>query len=168
MPVFGLNSGAMPIMGYNFGARNKKRLLQALKCGVLYAFAIMTVGLVLFQIFPDVFLRMFDASDNMMEIGVRALRIISLCFPFAAIGIMLSTLFQAVGQGVNSMIMSLCRQIIVLIPVAYLLAMEWGLNAVWYAFVIAEAVSLFVCIALLRRTHARYIKPLDDQPEAAK
>ena len=168
MPVFGLNSGAMPIMGYNFGARNKKRLLQALKCGVLYAFAIMTVGLVLFQIFPDVFLRMFDASDNMMEIGVRALRIISLCFPFAAIGIMLSTLFQAVGQGVNSMIMSLCRQIIVLIPVAYLLAMEWGLNAVWYAFVIAEAVSLFVCIALLRRTHARYIKPLDDQPEAVK
>ena len=168
MPVFGLNSGAMPIMGYNFGARNKKRLLQALKCGVLYAFAIMTVGLVLFQIFPDVFLRMFDASDNMMEIGVRALRIISLCFPFAAIGIMLSTLFQAVGQGVNSMIMSLCRQIIVLIPVAYLLAMEWGLNAVWYAFVIAEAVSLFICIALLRRTHARYIKPLDDQPEAVK
>ncbi len=166
MPVFGLNSGAMPIMGYNFGARNKKRLMQALKCGVLYALTIMVVGLLLFQLFPDVFLRMFDASEHMMQIGVRALRTISICFPFAAIGIMLSTMFQAVGQGVNSMIMSLCRQIIVLIPAAYLLAMEWGLNAVWYAFPIAEGVSLFVCAALLRRTYVRYIKPLDEKKEA--
>ena len=167
MPVFGLNSGAMPIMGYNFGARNKKRLMQALKCGVLYALAIMMVGLLVFQIFPDVLLELFDASENMMQIGMIALRTISFCFPFAAVGIMLSTLFQAVGQGVNSMIMSLCRQIIVLIPVAYLLAMEWGLNAVWYAFLIAEAASLVVCAVLLRRTYARYIKPLDEKTEAA-
>lgn len=166
MPVFGLNSGAMPIMGYNFGARNKKRLMQALKCGVLYALAIMTVGLLVFQLFPDVLLELFDASENMMQIGMIALRTISFCFPFAAVGIMLSTLFQAVGQGVNSMIMSLCRQIIVLIPVAYLLAMEWGLNAVWYAFLIAEAASLVVCAVLLRRTYARYIKPLDEKTEA--
>ena len=166
MPVFGLNSGAMPIMGYNFGARNKKRLMQALKCGALYALAIMTVGLLVFQLFPDVLLALFDASDHMMQIGVRALRTISFCFPFAAIGIMLSTLFQAVGQGVNSMIMSLCRQIIVLIPAAYFLAMEWGLDAVWYAFLIAEGVSLFVCITLLRRTYTRYIEPLGADAEA--
>ena len=166
MPVFGLNSGAMPIMGYKFGARNKKRLMQALKCGALYALAIMTVGLLVFQLFPDVLLALFDASDHMMQIGVRALRTISFCFPFAAIGIMLSTLFQAVGQGVNSMIMSLCRQIIVLIPAAYFLAMEWGLDAVWYAFLIAEGVSLFVCITLLRRTYTRYIEPLGADAEA--
>ena len=79
---------------------------------------------------------------------------------------MLSTLFQAVGQGVNSMIMSLCRQIIVLIPAAYFLAMEWGLDAVWYAFLIAEGVSLFVCIMLLRRTYTRYIEPLGADAEA--
>ena len=141
--------------------------MQALKCGVLYALAIMMVGLLVFQIFPDVLLELFDASENMMQIGMIALRTISFCFPFAAVGIMLSTLFQAVGQGVNSMIMSLCRQIIVLIPVAYLLAMEWGLNAVWYAFLIAEAASLVVCAVLLRRTYARYIKPLDEKTEAA-
>ena len=161
MPVFGLNSGAMPIMGYNYGARNKKRLLQALKCGVLYALTIMLIGLVIFQIFPDVLLNLFDASEHMMQIGMRALRTISFCFPFAAIGIMLSTMFQAVGQGINSMIMSLSRQIIVLIPAAYLLATFLGLDAVWYAFVIAEAVSLVVCIFLLRRTYVRYIKPMD-------
>lgn len=161
MPVFGLNSGAMPIMGYNYGARNKARLMQALKCGVIYAFTIMIIGLAIFQIFPKQLLMMFDASEHMLEIGVPALRTISICFPFAAIGIMLGCLFQAVGQGVYSMFNSLCRQIFAIIPLAYLLAMTVGLKAVWAAFPLAEIVALTVCGIFLRRTYIRFIKPLD-------
>ncbi|MBQ7113803.1 MAG: MATE family efflux transporter [Clostridia bacterium] len=161
MPVFGLNSGAMPIMGYNYGARNKARLMQALKCGVIYAFTIMIIGLAIFQIFPKQLLMMFDASEHMLEIGVPALRTISICFPFAAVGIMLGCLFQAVGQGVYSMFNSLCRQIFAIIPLAYLLAMTVGLKAVWAAFPLAEIVALTVCGILLRRTYIRFIKPLD-------
>ena len=161
MPVFGLNSGAMPIMGYNYGARNKARLMQALKCGVIYAFTIMIIGLAIFQIFPKQLLMMFDASEHMLEIGVPALRTISICFPFAAIGIMMGTMFQAVGQGVYSMFNSLCRQIFAIIPLAYLLAMTVGLKAVWAAFPLAEIVALTVCGIFLRRTYIRFIKPLD-------
>lgn len=167
MPVFGLNSGAMPIMGYNYGARNKKRLMDALKCGVVYAFSIMMLGLLVFQLFPEQLLMMFDASENMIEIGVPALRTISICFPFAAIGIMLGSLFQAVGQGIYSMFNSLCRQLFALIPLAYLLAMTVGLNAVWAAFPLAESVALTLCIIFLRRTYMRYIKHLDAGKEGA-
>ena len=160
MPVFGLNSGAMPIMGYNFGARNKKRLMQTLKCGALYALAIMTIGLLVFQLFPDVLLALFDASDHMMQIGVRALRTISFCFPFAAIGIMLSTLFQAVGKGVYSLINSLGCQLMVLLPAAWLLSRLGDLSAVWWSFPIAEVVSLAVCLLLYRRVDRTMLKTL--------
>lgn len=167
MPVFGLNSGAMPIMAYNYGAGDKKRLMEALRAGVIYALIIMLTGLALFQLIPDVFMRMFDASDEMTEIGVKALRIISLCFPLAALSIMFSTLFQAVGRGMLSLIVTLFRQIAALLPAAYLLAkLAGGLPAVWYSFPAAEAVGLVAATIMLIRVYSDNVKRL--QPREAE
>ena len=154
MPVFGLNSGTMPIMSYNYGARNRKRVEEALRCGCLYAVAIMSVGTVLFQIFAEQFLLLFDASAFMLEIGVPALRIISWCFPVAAVSIMFSTLFQAIGNGKLSLFVSACRQLAVILPVAYFLSQAFGLKATWWAYPIAEAISMAVSAVLLVRTLA--------------
>lgn len=114
MPVFGLNTGLMPIIGYNYGAGNRKRLLSALKIGAVIAAVIMAVGMAVFWIFPEWLLGIFEASDEMVEIGVPALRSISLCFVPAAIGIICSTLFQAVGMGTRSLFVSLLRQLILI------------------------------------------------------
>lgn len=143
MPVFGLNQGVSPIIGYNFGARNKKRMYAALSWGVLIALIIMSVGLLLFQIAPGWLLSLFDADQMMMTIGIPVLRIISISFVFAAVGIMFSSLFQATGYGLYSMIMSFSRQLVVLLPVAFLLS-KIDLSVMWYAFPIAEAASLIV------------------------
>lgn len=159
MPVFGLTHGVMPIMGYNYGARNKKRLLNALKTGTLIAGIIMTAGTFLFMIFPGQLLMLFNASEEMMRIGVPALRIISLCFIPAALGIMLSTLFQAVGVGIYSLIVSISRQLLVILPAAYLLG-KIGVGFVWYAFPIAEVVSFAVTGLLFRQLYAEKIKHL--------
>lgn len=159
MPVFGLNQGVMPIMGYSYGARNKKRLISTLKYGCIIAFSIMLIGTVLFWAFPNQMLMMFNANDEIIRIGVPALRIISLCFTSAAIGIMFSTLFQAVGIGINSLIISLLRQIVVLLPAAYLLSLI-GLEAVWYAFPIAEGISLIASIVMFRFVYRKHIKNL--------
>lgn len=154
MPVFGLNQGLMPVMGYNYGARKKSRLLSAVKIGCAIGAGIMGVGMAGFWLLPDRLLLIFNASGRMLQIGVPALRIISLCFLPAAFDIIFSTTFQAVGDGVKSLIISLLRQLVVLLPCAYLLS-KIGLNAVWYAFPIAECVSLAASIFLyctLRRT----------------
>lgn len=143
MPVFGLNQGVSPIIGYNFGARNKKRMYAALSWGVLIALIIMSAGLLLFQIAPGWLLSLFDADQMMMTIGIPVLRIISISFVFAAAGIMFSSLFQATGYGLYSMIMSFSRQLVVLLPVAFLLS-KIDLSVTWYAFPIAEAASLIV------------------------
>lgn len=161
MPVFGLNSGTMPIMSYNYGARNRKRVEEALRCGCLYAVAIMSVGTVLFQIFAEQFLLLFDASAFMLEIGVPALRIISWCFPVAAVSIMFSTLFQAIGNGKLSLFVSACRQLAVILPVAYFLSQAFGLKATWWAYPIAEAISMVVCGIFLVRTLRTQIATLD-------
>lgn len=145
MPVFGLTHGVMPIMGYNYGARNHKRLMSALRIGMIIALLIMAIGVVLFWAIPDVFLQIFNASQNMLDIGVPALRTISLCFLPAALGILFSTLFQAVGKGTYSLMISLLRQLIILVPVAYFLA-SISVQAVWYAFPVAEVVSLFASV----------------------
>ncbi|OCN00353.1 MATE family efflux transporter [Clostridium sp. W14A] len=157
MPVFGLNQGLMPVMGYNYGAKNKGRLLSAVKIGCIIAAAIMAVGVAGFWLFTDKLLLIFNASDRMLEIGVPALRTISLCFLPAAFGIVFSTTFQAVGDGIKSLTISLLRQIGVLLPCAYLLS-KIGLEAVWYAFPIAEGISLMASILLfylLKRTTLR-------------
>jgi putative MATE family efflux protein len=147
MPVFGLTQGVMPIMGYNYGAGNKKRLLKCFKIGTIFAVVIMAIGTIIFWVFPTELLRIFKASDQMLEMGVPALRIISLCFLPAAIGILCSTLFQAVGLGKNSLLVSILRQLVVIVPVAYLLS-KISLGAVWYSFPIAETVSLLASIWL--------------------
>lgn len=149
MPVFGLNQGLMPVMGYNYGAGNQNRLLSAVKIGSVIAASIMGIGVVGFWLFPDKLLLIFSASARMLQIGVPALRTISLCFLPAAFGIVFSTTFQAVGDGVKSLIISLLRQLVVLLPCAYLLS-KISLDAVWYAFPIAESVSLAASIILYR------------------
>lgn len=160
MPVFGLTHGVMPIMGYNFGARNKKRLLEALNYGIVIAVAIMTAGLGVFQFIPDSLLKIFNAYPEMLEVGVPALRIISLCFVLAAIGIIFSTLFQAVGKGLRSMLTSLLRQLGVIIPSAYILS---GINPsyVWWAFPIAEGVAMTVAFLFFINLYKKVITPLE-------
>lgn len=162
MPVFGLNQGVMPIMGYNYGAQNRRRLIKALKIGCLFALCIMCLGTVLFWTFPKQLLLIFEASPQMLEIGMPALRIISLCFPMAALGILFSTLFQATGMGGKSLFISLLRQLICILPVAYLLAQVGGLHAVWYAFPIAETVSLVASVLIFWQLYQKKLQFIPD------
>lgn len=159
MPVFGLTQGVMPIMGYNYGAKNKHRLLSALKIGSIIAILIMLIGTILFMSIPDKLLMIFNASEQMLEIGVKALRTISLCFVPAAIGIMFSTLFQAIGQGHKSLYISILRQLVIILPAAYLLS-KIGLYYVWYSFPIAEVFSLMVSVIFLSMIYKKTIKNL--------
>lgn len=166
MPVFGLTQGLMPIMGYNYGARNKKRLTSSIKQGCVIALVIMTLGMLLFLIFPDKLLGIFNASQELLDIGIPALRIICSCFIFAALGIVGSTLFQSVGRGVYSLIVSLMRQLAVLVPAAWILAKLTGnVNAVWWAFPIAEVFSLLVTVFLFLRLYRTELKHLETAKE---
>lgn len=160
MPVFGLNQGAMPIMGYNFGARNRKRLMQAYKYALLTALVIMTVGTILFQLFPQLFLKMFSADAEMLEMGVPALRIISICFIPAAFGIMTSTLFQGTGHGVYSLLGSLIRQLIGILPLAYIIYHAAGITASWASFPLAEIIGLIYSAVMLKYLYKKEIKTL--------
>lgn len=151
MPIFGLTNGVIPIVAYNYGARNKKRIYQTLKLGATIAVSIMLIGMIVFQVFPETLLRLFNASDDMLAIGIPALRIISLSFTFAGFCIISSSIFQALGNGVYSLIMSVARQLVVILPVAFIFAKLFGLTMVWYAYPIAEVVSVIICIILLKR-----------------
>lgn len=146
MPCFGLNQGVMPIIGYNYGARNKARLYSALKRGIIIAIGIMIIGTVVMWTIPDTLIAMFGGTQEIMNIGIPAFRTISICFVPAAAGILFTTLFQAVGKGIRSLIMSFCRQLVLILPIAYLLSCLFGYTAVWYAFPIAEAFSLVIAI----------------------
>lgn len=167
MPVFGLTQGVMPIMGYNFGARNKRRLLSALRICCIIAVAIMAAGLIVFQLIPARLLSIFNASENMLAIGVPALRTISLCFIPAALGIAFSTLFQAVGSGISSLIVSLLRQLILLLPCAYFLS-RISLDAVWFAFPLAEIFSFAASMIMAYRIYRLQIKNMPDPLPAAQ
>lgn len=152
MPVFGLNNGMVPIIAYNYGAQKPDRIHKTIRLGMAYAVAIMAVGLLVFQLIPKQLLLMFDASDAMLEIGAPALRIMSLAFVFAGIGIVSGSSCQAFGYSVYSMLISIARQIVVLIPAAYLLSLTGVLRSIWFAFPIAEIVSLFLSLFFLRTT----------------
>lgn len=162
MPVFGLTQGLMPIMGYNYGARKKSRLLSTIKIGNIIAVIIMAIGVVLFWVFPEQFLQIFNADRAMIEMGVPALQIISLCFIPAALGITFSTVFQAVGTGLYSLIVSVLRQLVILLPAAYLLA-KLGLNAVWYSLPIAEVFSFVASILIFSHLYKKSIRPMSEQ-----
>ncbi len=160
MPVFGLTNGMIPIVAYNYGAQNKKRIYQTIKLSAAIAVGIMLVGVVVFQLFPETLLGLFEASEHMLEIGIPALRIISLSFVFAGFCIVSSCVFQALGNGVYSMLMSIARQIVVILPVAYIFAKQFGLGMVWFAYPIAEVVSVVICLLLLKRIINNKVKPL--------
>ena len=172
MPVFGLNQGALPVMGYNYGARNRKRLMGAYKITLTAAVVIMALGLVLFQLLPEQMLMLFvDKSDaaaaqEMIEVGVPALKTISLSFLGAAFGIINSTLFQATARGMNSLIVSVCRQLVVILPAAWILGQQFGLNAVWYSFPIAEIAAFFISYILLWREYRTELRFLGVEREA--
>lgn len=162
MPIYGLNNGMVPIIAYNYGARKKDRLLRTVKLGVLYAVLIMIVGLLVVQTVPDKIFLLFQADENMLSIGVPALRIISLSFVFAGYCVVTSATFQALGEGIQSMIVSIVRQLVVLLPAAWLLAKLGDVNLVWYAFPIAELASLTLCTVFLVRTYRKLIRPLGE------
>lgn len=161
MPVFGLTSGMIPIVGFNYGARNRERIVHTIKLASLMALAIVTVGFTIFQVFPGWILgTLFDASDAMLAIGVPALRIISLHFVLAAISIILSSAFQALGKGMYSLMMSVSRQLLVLLPTAYLLGRFFSFEAIWLSFPIAEVAAVVMALLLYRNLYEKEIKPL--------
>lgn len=149
MPVFGLNNGMIPVISYNYGAGNRERVVKAVKTSAVMAVGIMLMGLLVFQTIPGLLLNMFDASETMLEIGMPALRTISLSFLFAGFGIACSGTFQALGKAFFSMLMSIARQLLVLLPAAYVLSLSGKVALVWWAFPIAEAVAIVVCICFL-------------------
>ena len=163
MPVFGMNQGLLPIMGYNFGAKNKERLLKSLKYGIGIAVCIMGAGCILFQIFPAQLMDLFKAEGDLLVGGMKCLRTISLSFPVAAVCIIIGTMFQATAHGVYSMIVSVMRQLVVIIPLAYIFSKLWGLMGIWYAYPAAEIMSLIVTLILFRRLYKKEIEHLGEK-----
>ena len=167
MPVFGLNQGAMPIMGYNYGAQQKDRLMQTYKEALKVALVVMTLGLILFQALPRQLLLMFDASESMMEIGIPALRIISLCFLPAAFGIITGTLFQGTGHGVYSLLCSVIRQLIGILPLAFILIRIGGVTASWASFPLAELLGLAYSAIMLKKLYRDEISKMQEPQKIA-
>ncbi len=162
MPVLGLNNSMIPIIAFNYGAGKRSRIVKTCKLGLTYATLLMLIGLAVFQLFPDELLLMFDASENMLAIGRTALRVASLSYVFAGFCIATGSIFQALGNGVYSMLVSFCRQLVVLLPVAYLLSLSGNLDAVWWAIPIAELMSLVTSSLLLLRIYRRVICKIPD------
>ena len=160
MPVFGLNNGMVPIISFNYGARNKTRIIQTIKLSIAYAMLIMMVGFGIFQLFSDRLLAMFNASPDLLAIGVPALRIISVSFLFAGFCIVAGSVFQSMGNGVHSLIVSVARQLVVLLPVAFMLSLTGNLEAVWWSFPIAEVASVILSGLFLWNTYKKVIKPI--------
>ena len=160
MPLFGINNAVISIVAFNYGARNPDRMLKTLKLSVAAGLTIMLVGLAAFQLVPELMLSLFDPSPEFMSMAVRALRTISWCFPVAAVCIILGSTFQALGTGIYSTIVSLCRQLIVLLPAAWLLSKTGVVNNVWWAWPIAETMGLSMTVFLFLRNYRQRIKPL--------
>lgn len=160
MPVFGLNNGVIPILGFNYGARNKKRMLDTMKLGLVVALLIMITGTICFQLFAKELLSLFSATEEMYRIGIPALRTISLCFIPASISIILIASFQATGFGLASMMVSIIRQLVVLCPCALLLSRLIGINGVWYSFAIAEIFGLLFSVIFFIHVYNKKIKNL--------
>ncbi|WP_306575349.1 MATE family efflux transporter [Anaerotruncus massiliensis (ex Togo et al. 2019)] len=163
MPIFGLTNGLVPIVAYNYGARKRTRITASIRLALVYALSIMALGLLIFQLFPVPLLRLFKASDALLSIGVPALRIISISFLGAGVGIVLSSVFQAMGNGVLSLTMSVARQLAVLLPVAWLMARFVGLDAVWAAFPVSEYVSVTIALFMYRYVYHNHIATLADE-----
>ena len=166
MPIFGLNNGMVPIVAYNYGAAKKDRLLKTVKLSIIYAVSIMFVGFLVFQIFPAQLFALFDASETMLAIGIPALRTISISFLLAGFCIIEGSVFQALGNGVYSMLVSVARQLVVLIPVAYLLSRLGNVDYVWWAFPIAELMSLGMTVYFRIRMGRKVIDHIGEEAAA--
>lgn len=160
MPIFGLNNGMVPIISYNYGARRPERVKKTIRLAVCYAEGIMVLGFCIFEFFPGQVLGLFSASQAMLTIGIPAMRIICLHFLLAGTSIVLSSVFQALGNGLFSLIVSVCRQLFVLLPAAWLLAQTGNVNNVWWAFLIAEIVSVLMSLAFYAHINKTIIVPL--------
>ena len=160
MPLFGINNAAISILAYNYGARIPKRITGTLKCSLGAQMTIMLLGLAAFQLIPDVLLGIFEPSETFLELGRTALRVVSLHFPIAAVGISLGASFQALGNGIYSTITSLMRQLVALVPAAFLLSLTGSVHAVWWAFPIAEVVSMLCTLFFFARVYRQKVKPM--------
>ena len=161
MPVFGMNNGIIPVLAYNYGAKKRARIDEALRFGVILAVCIMTAGTVIFEIFPDRLLDIFHADDNMKSIGITALRIIAIHYPFAAVAISLGTVFQAFSQSIYSLIISVCRQLLILVPVAWAIAyFTHDVNKVWFSFLAAEGMSCILSVIFFRKVYSEIVEPI--------
>lgn len=162
MPVFGLNNGITPIIAYNYGAKQRKRMIKTIKLSLIVAFCLTFIGFLSFEAIPQVLLGMFNASEDMLTIGVPALRIIGIHYLIAWFCIVIGTVFQALGKAVFSMIVSIMRQLVVLIPAAYILAKLGGLHAVWWSFPIAEVISLLVTLFFFIKIYREIISKIPE------
>lgn len=160
MPVFGLNNGLIPVLAYNYGARKKERIKEALKFSMILAVGIMGVGTILFQLFPEALLKMFDAGDEMIRLGVPALRIISLSFCLASVCIVMGSIFQAFSKSIYSLFVAVGRQLVALIPAAWLLSLTGDVTNIWWAFPIAEGMSLILSIFFFRKVYRNTVQLL--------
>ncbi|MEG1964055.1 MAG: MATE family efflux transporter [Clostridia bacterium] len=150
MPIFGLNQGAMPILGYNYGAKQKKRFVKTFCYSLIISFVLICFGLTIFNTIPHLLLKMFNAEGETLELGIIALKRISLCFIPASFGIIISAMFQAVGHGIKSFMMSFLRQLVLIVPFAYIFGKFWGLNAIWFCYPVAEliCIAIFIPVAI--------------------
>lgn len=160
MPVFGLNNGMVPIVAYNYGARKPERIMKTIRLSIIYAVSIMLAGFAIFQLIPETLLGIFNASVSMMEIGTVALRKISFSFILAGISVVSSSVFQALGHGFLSLAVSVLRQLVVLLPAAFILSRVVGLTAIWWSFPIAEVFAAIICSLFMRYVYRKEIKPL--------
>ena len=164
MPVFGFNNGMISIVSYNYGARKKKRVLRTIKLGLIYAVSMMLFGFALFQIFPETFLSMFNLSEEAIKtVGIPALRTISISFIFAGFSIICSAVFQAFGYSLFSMFVSIGRQLVTLLPVAYLLSLTGDINKVWWSYPIAEIVCVILSVIFYIYVYKKKVKPIPDE-----
>ena len=161
MPVFGLNNGMIPILAYNLGARKKERITKTIKISVVFATCITFCGFMAMQIFPNNILMLFKASEDMLSIGIPALRTISISFLFAGCSIILTSVFQALGHGVLSLEVSVIRQLVILLPVAYLLSLTGNVNAIWWSFPISEIASLAFSLIFMKKVYNKQIKVIE-------
>ena len=168
MPVIGLNQGALPIIGYNYGAGNKERIMRTYKLSLAASFTVMTIGFIIFQFGAGAFLKLFNADETMMQFGIRALRRISICFFPAAFGVITSALFQATGHAHYSFFSSLIRQLVGILPLAYILYKAGGVELSWFSFSLAEILGTAYLIFAFIRLYNRRLKHLGEPGQAAE
>jgi len=163
LPIIGMNNGMVPIIAYNYGARKPDRIIQTIRLAMTYALCIMIIAVLVFQFLPHRLLGIFQASDEMLAIGIPALRTLSWSFLFGGITIVVSSVFQALGRGIQSMLISVFRQLLIVLPLAYFLSKTGNLNLVWWAFPVSDVLALVFAGYLLLRTYRQVIQPLTNE-----